>query len=39
LENPHKLWEQDKVLTVEKAQPLKLIGEKMVEFRVGLRAQ
>jgi len=38
LENPHKLCEQGKVLTAEQAQLLKLIGEKMVEFRVGLRA-
>jgi hypothetical protein len=38
-ENPHKLYEQAMVLTVEKAQLLKLIGEKMVEFRVGLRAR
>jgi len=39
LENPHKLCEQGKVLTAEQAQLLKLIGEKMVEFRVGLRAR
>lgn len=38
LENPHKLCEKGKVLTAEQAQLLKLIGEKMVEFRVGLRA-
>ncbi|KAI0283917.1 ribosomal protein L10-domain-containing protein [Russula aff. rugulosa BPL654] len=34
LETPHKLCEQGKVLTAEQAQLLKLIGEKMVEFRV-----
>jgi mRNA turnover protein 4 len=39
LENPHKLCEQGKALTAEQAQLLKLIGEKMVEFRVGLRAR
>ena len=39
LESPHKLCEQGKVLTAEQAQLLKLIGEKMVEFRVGLRAR
>jgi len=39
LENPHKLCEQGKVLTAEQAQLLKLIGEKMVEFRVGLRTR
>ena len=39
LENPHKLCEKGKVLTAEQAQLLKLIGEKMVEFRVGLRAR
>lgn len=39
LENPHKLCEQGKVLTAEQAQLLKLMGEKMVEFRVGLRAR
>ena len=39
LENPHRLCEQGKVLTAEQAQLLKLIGEKMVEFRVGLRAR
>ena len=38
LENPHLLCEEGKVLTAEQAQLLKLIGEKMVEFRVGLRA-
>jgi mRNA turnover protein 4 len=39
LENSHKLCEEGKVLTAEQAQLLKLIGEKMVEFRVGLRAR
>jgi mRNA turnover protein 4 len=39
LENPHQLCEQGKVLTAEQAQLLKLIGEKMVEFRVGLRVR
>jgi len=39
LENPHKLCERGKVLTAEQAQLLKLIGEKMVEFRVGLRTR
>jgi len=39
LENPHKLCEQGKVLTAEQTQLLKLIGETMVEFRVGLRAR
>jgi mRNA turnover protein 4 len=33
------LCEQGKVLTAEQAQLLKLIGEKMVEFRVGLRVR
>jgi mRNA turnover protein 4 len=39
LENPHNLCERGRVLTAEQAQLLKLIGEKMVEFRVGLRAR
>ena len=39
LESPHRLCEQGKVLTAEQAQLLKLIGEKMVVFRVGLRAR
>jgi mRNA turnover protein 4 len=39
LENPHKICEKGKVLTAEQSQLLKLIGEKMVEFRVGLRAR
>ncbi|THH14140.1 hypothetical protein EW146_g6161 [Bondarzewia mesenterica] len=36
---PHKLCEKGKPLTSEQAQLLKLIGEKMVEFRVGLKAR
>jgi len=36
---PHKLCIQGKVLTAEQAQLLKLIGEKMVVFRVGLIAR
>ena len=39
LENLHRLCELGKVLTAEQAQLLKLIGEKMVVFRVGLRAR
>jgi mRNA turnover protein 4 len=39
LENPHKICEKGKELTAEQAQLLKLIGEKMVTFRVGLRAR
>lgn len=39
LEGSHKLCEEGKVLTAEQAQLLKLIGEKMVEFRVGLRTR
>lgn len=39
LNNPHKLCEQGRVLTSEQAQLLKLIGEKMVVFRVGLLAR
>jgi len=39
LENPHRLCEKGKALTAEQAQLLKLIGEKMVEFRVGLKAR
>jgi len=38
LENPHKLCDKGKPLTAEQAQLLKLMGEKMVEFRVGLKA-
>jgi mRNA turnover protein 4 len=36
LQNPHKLCEKGKPLTGEQAQILKLIGERMVTFRVGL---
>lgn len=36
LTNPHKLCEKGKPLTGEQAQLLKLIGEKMVVFRVAL---
>jgi mRNA turnover protein 4 len=36
LHNPHKLCEKGKPLTGEQAQLLKLIGEKMVVFRVTL---
>ncbi|KAF9013538.1 ribosomal protein L10-domain-containing protein [Cyathus striatus] len=36
---PHKLCEKGKVLTAEQTQLLKLIGEKMVVFRVGLLAR
>ncbi|KAJ7225987.1 ribosomal protein L10-domain-containing protein, partial [Mycena pura] len=36
LHNPHKLCEKGKCLTSEQAQLLKLIGEKMVVFRVAL---
>ncbi|KAI0057860.1 hypothetical protein BV25DRAFT_1347945 [Artomyces pyxidatus] len=39
LESPHQLCVEGKVLTREQAQLLKLIGEKMVEFRVGLKAR
>ncbi|KAI0041992.1 hypothetical protein FA95DRAFT_1682858 [Auriscalpium vulgare] len=39
LENPHQICEKGKALTPEQAQLLKLIGEKMVEFRVGLKAR
>ncbi|KAF5369306.1 hypothetical protein D9758_002811 [Tetrapyrgos nigripes] len=39
LTSPHKLCEKGKVLTAEQAQLLKLIGEKMVTFRVGLIAR
>lgn len=38
LHNPHKLCQKGKALTPEQAQLLKLIGEKMVVFRVGLLA-
>jgi mRNA turnover protein 4 len=39
LQNSHKLCEKGKPLTSEQAQLLKLIGEKMVIFRVGLIAR
>jgi mRNA turnover protein 4 len=39
LHAPHKLCEKGKPLTGEQAQLLKLIGEKMVVFRVGLIAR
>ncbi|KAJ7025391.1 ribosomal protein L10-domain-containing protein [Mycena alexandri] len=39
LHSPHKLCEKGKVLTGEQAQLLKLIGEKMVVFRVALLAR
>lgn len=39
LETSHKICDKGKVLTSEQAQLLKLIGEKMVEFRVGLKAR
>lgn len=38
LENPHTVCEKGKTLTPEQAQLLKLIGVKMISFRVGLRA-
>ncbi|KII90540.1 hypothetical protein PLICRDRAFT_52270 [Plicaturopsis crispa FD-325 SS-3] len=39
LTNPHKLCEKGKVLTSEQAQLLKLIGERMVVFRVRQKAR
>jgi mRNA turnover protein 4 len=39
LHNPHKLCEKGQVLSGEQAQLLKLIGEKMVIFRVRLIAR
>lgn len=39
LTSPHKICEKGKVLTAEQAQLLKLIGEKMVQFRVALLAR
>lgn len=39
LETPHQICEQGKALTSEQAQLLKLIGEKMVVFRVVLKAR
>ena len=38
LEMPHTVCEKGKTLTSEQAQLLKLIGEKMVVFRVALKA-
>jgi mRNA turnover protein 4 len=37
LDNPHTLCEEGKPLTPEQAQLLKLIGEKMVQFEVGMK--
>lgn len=39
LETSHKICDKGKALTSEQAQLLKLIGEKMVVFRVGLKAR
>ena len=39
LEASHKICDEGKALTSEQAQLLKLIGEKMVVFRVGLKAR
>ena len=39
LDAPHTVCEAGKALTPEQAQLLKLIGVKMVTFRVGLRAR
>jgi mRNA turnover protein 4 len=39
LSNPHHLCDEGKELTGEQAQLLKLIGEKMVVFRVRLMAR
>ncbi|KAF9499032.1 hypothetical protein BDN71DRAFT_1384746 [Pleurotus eryngii] len=39
LQVPHKLCEKGKALTAEQTQLLKLIGERMVTFRVGLLAR
>ena len=39
LDTSHTVCEKGKVLTPEQAQLLKLIGVKMVEFRVALRAR
>lgn len=39
LENPHRVCDKGKALTGEQAQLLKLLGEKMVEFKVGLLAR
>ncbi|KAF8133756.1 hypothetical protein EV363DRAFT_1324561 [Boletus edulis] len=39
LETSHKVCDEGKALTSEQAQLLKLMGEKMVVFRVGLKAR
>ncbi|KAI0923131.1 hypothetical protein AcV5_007529 [Taiwanofungus camphoratus] len=39
LDTPHTMCEQGRVLTPEQAQLLKLVGVKMVKFRVALRAR
>lgn len=39
LENPHRVCDKGKALTGEQAQLLKLLGEKLVVFRVGLLAR
>ncbi|PSR76744.1 hypothetical protein PHLCEN_2v8229 [Hermanssonia centrifuga] len=39
LDNPHTVCEKGKVLTPEQTQLLKLVGVKMVEFRIALRAR
>lgn len=39
LDTPHTVCEKGKVLTPEQTQLLKLIGVKMIEFRVALRAR
>lgn len=39
LETSHKICDKGRALTGEQAQLLKLIGEKMVVFRVGLKAR
>ncbi|KIY45657.1 hypothetical protein FISHEDRAFT_49129 [Fistulina hepatica ATCC 64428] len=39
LHAPHKICERGKTLSAEQAQLLKLVGEKMVTFRVGLLAR
>ncbi|GJE88817.1 mRNA turnover protein 4 [Phanerochaete sordida] len=39
LDTPHTVCEKGKVLTPEQAQLLKLVGVKMVEFRIALRAR
>ncbi|KAI0953574.1 hypothetical protein AcW1_007753 [Taiwanofungus camphoratus] len=39
LDTPHTVCEQGRVLTPEQAQLLKLVGVKMVKFRVALRAR